>query len=240
MDYRLALMTGVDIPIKELQISIHQPTIKEISYMGEEDFFSALQFLNINKNNYLDQKDNITNFDLFIKLINNEKTINQKTMVLNLLTILFPNVKSFITPQSIILNDINSKNSIIIDNNNFNILQNIIQDIFCLNSESIGQNMNFNPKGNKAREIANKIMKGRQKIAKEKGENKISIFSRYLSILSIGTQQSLGNLINLTVYQIYNLMERYSLYLNWDIDIRSRLAGAKNNNQPDNWMKDLK
>ena len=30
-DYRLALATGVDIPIPELQTVIHQPTIKEIS-----------------------------------------------------------------------------------------------------------------------------------------------------------------------------------------------------------------
>ena len=33
MDIRLALMTGVDIPIQELQLILHQPTIKEISLM---------------------------------------------------------------------------------------------------------------------------------------------------------------------------------------------------------------
>ena len=36
---KLALMTGVDIPIIEMQLAIHQPTIKEISYLGEEEFF---------------------------------------------------------------------------------------------------------------------------------------------------------------------------------------------------------
>ena len=34
-DYRLALMTGMDIPIPECQIALHQPTIKEISMIGE-------------------------------------------------------------------------------------------------------------------------------------------------------------------------------------------------------------
>ena len=34
----LALMTGVDIPIPELQLALHQPTIKEISYIGETEF----------------------------------------------------------------------------------------------------------------------------------------------------------------------------------------------------------
>jgi len=39
MDTRLALMTGVPIPIPECQITIHQPSIEEISLLGEEDFF---------------------------------------------------------------------------------------------------------------------------------------------------------------------------------------------------------
>jgi hypothetical protein len=38
---------------------------------------------------------------------------------------------------------------------------------------------------------------------------------------------SLSEAMKLTMYQMYDLMERYSLYMNWDIDIRSRLAGAK-------------
>ena len=41
-DYNLALMTGIDIPVPELQISIHQPTIKEISMIGEQDFFTGI------------------------------------------------------------------------------------------------------------------------------------------------------------------------------------------------------
>jgi hypothetical protein len=41
-DYRLALMTGVDIPIPELQLVLHQPTIEEISRLGEESFFVGI------------------------------------------------------------------------------------------------------------------------------------------------------------------------------------------------------
>ena len=48
-DYRLALMTGVDIPIPELQVTIHQPTIKEISMIGEQDFFIGIQMLCIDR-----------------------------------------------------------------------------------------------------------------------------------------------------------------------------------------------
>jgi hypothetical protein len=44
---------------------------------------------------------------------------------------------------------------------------------------------------------------------------------------------------NNTVYQLFDLVDRYSLYLNWDIDIRARLAGAQPNSETENWMKNI-
>jgi hypothetical protein len=42
MDIRLALMCGTDIPVPECQLIVHQPRIKEISYIGESDFFAGV------------------------------------------------------------------------------------------------------------------------------------------------------------------------------------------------------
>lgn len=241
MDYRLSLITGIDIPISELQINIHQPTIKEISYIGEEAFFIGLQYLTVNKYSYIQNQEYLkstTNFEIFITIINDEKFWEQKNHVNNLLTLLFPEYKIALTPQSIILINQNNNNTILIDKNNFHILQEYIKNIFCLSGQH-GQNAGFNPKGKKAKEIADKIMKGRKKISEEKGEGKESIFSRYVSILAIGSNKPLSELINLTIFQLYDLIERYQLYVSWDIDIRSRLAGAKNENKPENWMKNI-
>ena len=43
MDLRLGLMTGIDLPIEGCQLIVHQPTIKDISYLGEERFFTGVQ-----------------------------------------------------------------------------------------------------------------------------------------------------------------------------------------------------
>lgn len=51
---------------------------------------------------------------------------------------------------------------------------------------------------------------------------------------------SLEELSNLTLYQFFDLLERYMLYINWDIDIRARMAGAKNDKPMENWMKSLR
>ena len=238
-DYRLALMTGIDIPIPELQTAIHQPTIKEISMVGEQDFFIGIQLLCINKNLYIENKqilEQTTNFQLFMSIINDPNALDKKQKVNQVLILLFPQAKIFFTPRSIVLNlgELNS----IIDEGNFEILQAILKDSFCL--QGSGQEQ-FNPQGKKAQEIAKKLMKARQKLAQIKSkENSGSSFGQYLSILSIGLgSANLKEMSELTMYQLYDLIERYHLFVNWDIDLRSRMAGAKNDKPVENWMKQI-
>ena len=97
----------------------------------------------------------------------------------------------------------------------------------------------FNPQGEKAKEIAKKLMRGRERIAKEQGNTNVSILSQYISTLAIALHLSLQSLIDLTIFQLYDQVERYSLWANWDLDIKSRLAGGKPDNKPDNWMKNI-
>lgn len=82
-------------------------------------------------------------------------------------------------------------------------------------------------------------MKGRQRLAEQRNKDGQSIFTQYLSTLSVGLQMSLLDLMKLTMYQLYDLMQRYMLYVDWDIDIKSRLAGGKSNKPVENWMKNI-
>ena len=125
-----------------------------------------------------------------------------------------------------------------IDEENFEYLQEALKLIFCAKIGPMNQQA-FNPANAKAKEIADKLMKGRQRVAQQKGELNVSVFSQYLSILTIGLHIPITELLKTTMFQLYDLMERYTLYINWDIDIRSRLAGGKPENQPENWMKNI-
>lgn len=40
----LLLLSGNDIPFVSAQIAIHQPTIKEIGYIGEQSFFLDVNY----------------------------------------------------------------------------------------------------------------------------------------------------------------------------------------------------
>lgn len=239
-DYRLALATGVDIPIPELQTVVHQPTIKEVSMLGEKDFFTGIQLLCIQKTMYIEDETllaNTTNFQIFMTMMNEKQIADKRESVVQTLSLLFPTAKIIFTPRSLIINQ--GETSSIIDEGNFNMLQQVLQDIFCLNKTD---QQTFNPVNKKAKEIADKLMKARQRVAasKAKDQDNNSMFGQYLSILVIGMgSMSLQDCTNLTMYQLYDLIERYTLYVNWDLDIRSRLAGAKGDKPVENWMKPI-
>ena len=238
-DYRLALMTGVDIPIPELQIIVHQPTLKEISMIGEQDFFTGIQLLCVKKELYIQDEsllNSTTNFQIFMTMMNEKQTADKKDCVLQVLTLLFPNYKVLLTPRSMLFK--NNEENIIIDEGNFEFLQKNLVQQFCL--QGSGQEQ-FNPQGKKAKQIAQKLMKARQKVAQLKAEvDNGSMFGQYISVLTVGLgSMSFKDCLELTMYQLYDLIERYSLYINWDLDIRAKLAGSTDNKPVDNWMKQI-
>ena len=239
MDVRLALMAGTDIPVPECQLVIHQPPISEISFIGEEDFFVGVQTLCLNKTMFIQDEsvlDKVNNFQIFMTVMNDKATADKKAAVKKVLSLLLPKSTVLITPKSITVNT--SEDSSMIDEENFEYLQEALKLIFCAKTGPMNQQA-FNPANAKAKEIADKLMKGRQRVAQQKGELNVSVFSQYLSILTIGLHIPITELLKTTMFQLYDLMERYTLYINWDIDIRSRLAGGKPENQPDNWMKNI-
>ena len=239
MDIRLALMCGTDIPMPEYQLSIHQPKIKEIALIGETDFFTGIQCLCLNKSMFVDKShlETTTNFQIFMTVMSEKEAADKKIAVQQVCTLLFPSMKASFTPRSMML--IGDGRTVTIDESNFEALQQIISTICCSKTGPMDQQA-FNPANDAAKEIAEKLMRGRQRVAAQKGTSNASIFSQYLSTLTIGVGSlSLSEAMNLTMYQLYDLVERYMLYLNWDIDIRSRLAGAKPESPTENWMKNI-
>lgn len=239
-DYRLALATGVDIPMPELQLTLHQPTIREISMIGEEDFFMGIQLLCLNKTMYLEDESLLqqtTNFQIFMTMMNEKELVDRKETVLQVLTLIIPQAKVMVTPNSLFLSLGGAQ--VMIDDGNFEAFQRLLREIFCLNKQSDQQV--YNPANKKAKEIADKIMAGRRKVAAINAEkNKGSMLGQYLSVLTVALgSMSLQDCCQLTMYQLYDLVERYSLYLNWDLDIKSRLAGGKPDKPAENWMKNI-
>ena len=104
-DIQLALMTGVDIPIPDCNLVIHQPTIKEISFMGEKEYFLAIQTLSLDKRSLVEDETlltDLTNFKIFMTIITDKASLEVKKIVEKAFSLLFPNYSISIINRSII------------------------------------------------------------------------------------------------------------------------------------------
>ena len=154
MDYRLAMMCGTDLPVPECQIVVHQPKIKEIALIGEQDFFVGAQCLCLNKSMFVEGKDvlaNTNNFQIFMTIMSQNEARDKRDAVKQVFTLLFPQYKVMITPRSLVLSTENG--NVTIDENNFEYLQDILRMVFCSKNGPMDQQA-FNPANDKAKEIA--------------------------------------------------------------------------------------
>ena len=244
----LTLISGIDVPIPEIGVNIHQPTIREIAYIGEKSFYEAAQTMIIQKEDFINGLENIaqedkialsqmSNFEIFLKLV--EANPLSSTKVQMLLSLLFPDFNSSIEERFIYLVNPKEQKSILINDSTFEILQEVITTILCLQSGNTKEE--FNPQGDRAREIAEKIKRGRERAARLKGEKEqqSNFLSKYISGLGIGTNTlNIHNVLDLTLYQLLNQLERYGLYTQYNISIQAKMAGAKDVEDVD-WLKDI-
>lgn len=243
-DFRLSLMVGIDMPVPELQLIFHAPTIKDIAYMGEKQYFMAVQYLCLEKEQLVQDETlllSMTNFQVLMKILEQTKDKDKKSAIITLLKLIFPDFSAAITKNSIILTmDDNDGPTILIDEQNFDIFQEVLREILCVNSLFQGENVIYNPGNDRAKEIANKLMKGRRKVAEQKaGNGNQSVLVRYISILTVAQIITLEDCINCNMFQLFDLMDRYTKKTEWDTDRQVKLAGGKTEKQVESWMKDI-
>ena len=242
----LALLTGADIPFKEGKLLIHQPTLKEIAMIGEDDFFIGCGLLTISKNILSSQDkidlDKINDFNIFMSIINGTMGIDknlQKNIdcAFNVLYLLFPTLDIKAEKDKLIIGEG------YIDKTNFSEFKNILKIIFNLSFKDSEVQKDYKPATNKAQQIAEKLKKRHQDLIARSGVaangKEVRIFGRYMSIISVYNGISFKDLEQYTVFQLYDIFKRVQLKIAYDMAMRAKLAGAKDVKNPDDWMKDI-
>ena len=200
----------------------------------------AVQYICLEKESLIQDETllaSLTNFQVLMKVLEQSQDKEKKIAIITLLKLLFPNHTSMITKNGILL--VEEDKTVIIDGDNFDIFQQVLSEIFCVSNLFSGDNIIYNPSNARAKEIADKLMRGRQKAAQQKGNNKESVLTRYVSILIVARVISLNDCDNLNMFQLFDLMERYTAFIEWDTDLKVRLAGGKPDKQVESWMKEL-
>ena len=243
-DNQLLLMSGNDIPFTSGMGIIHQPKIKEIGFIGEEEFHIGSRFLLFDKNSLiLEDKsvlENKSNFNIFMSVMNSKESAKHKTDAIKVLTLLFPNSEIKIEQDKILFQQENINIEANITEWNFEEFQDIIRKMFCLdNAENGGKT--YNPADALAERLAKKFDRRKQLLAKKHGQEnkKVNIFSQYISILSVGLQKDMNELLNYTVYQLFDEFQRYQAKQNFDMYVQAKMAGASDLEEVKNWMEEL-
>ena len=238
----LLLLSGNDIPFPIGRITIHQPRLKEIAYITEERFWGGCELLKFNKEFLTDEDKNglsdRSNFNIIMTMIREKNIESQqaKINVLSIFTLLFPTCEILLGEKTIQLRNQENGEVSEITESNFENFKAILIEMFCLNSD----NKEYDPSGGLAKKIANQIKKGREKKAKLAPENqKISILSRYASVLAVGEKKNLNDLMDYTVYQLLDEFNRFNLKLKYDSYVQFKCAGATDMKEPEDWFKDI-
>lgn len=210
------ILSGQPLMIKELNIFITQPKIKDIVLFGEDDFLTGVQILtNIDQFTEIIKQGNpelnmISNFQLLLILIDEDSTV--KKIITDLFSLIFPNYKICITENSIdfLIKDDSQKVIGRITPFNFEQLQIMLNDVFVPQGDN-EREPDYNPANEVAEKIAEKIKKGRQKVHQQKSEieGPHSIFADYCSTLSVGLHMDINILFSYTPFQLYDVYRRF-------------------------------
>lgn len=210
-------LSGQDIPVKECNVIIHQPTIKQIVMFKETAFINATQlFINVKENaqtirNANPAAEQFTDLQLLIGTLNQTDEI--KEYVDSFFQLIFPQYTVEIRDTEICFYKDKQRVGMI-NNFNYESFCDIIEKVFGLPVDK----KKYKPANSKAAELAEKFRKREQILANTKGKDDTlpSLFGTYISILSIGMQIDMNTLFNYTPFQLYDSFDRYWKKVNSD------------------------
>lgn len=179
-----------------------------------------------------------------MSIINNKTDTTVRTNIMSaelVLSLIFPQYSLMKMPTMLVLTKESNgkKEQCLINNDNFEQFKRIIQQMFCL--DTLGGNADYNPANKLAEQIANKLRDRHKKLqakTSSDGQKSINILSRYISILVLANHHTYSELMEYTVYQLFDQFKRFEKKYSYDIWFKAKLAGAKDLQDVDNWLSD--
>ena len=245
-------LSGLPIQVKDCNIAITQPTIKDVVVFGEDDFLVGVnliaktsKFLTI-KPTGNSQLPMLSDFQLLLVVMSQDEEVEK--IIHNFFKLVCPNYiidyqEAYI---SFYIQDEKEedKNYLVGQLNPFTFpsLQTIVDDLF--NPTTLDGEPDYDPANDLAAQIAKKLEAGRKRKQKMRAETEgpQSMFAKYVSILSIGLQMDVNIFFNYTPFQIYDAFTRYFDKVSSDLYTKvatTPLMDASAMEEPQEWTRNL-
>lgn len=257
---KLLLETGSKIYIDEIKAYIVQPTIRNISEVmqGEKQFLTCITYIcktivdidELKQNNDITEEDiqifsKISSFEYLLGLMSKQPYIF--VYLIQLLKLFFPNyiweLENDNNNVYINMTDQDQKNqdenkNFQINKKNYDLIIKYIEKIVNLNFNK--QEDDYNPINEKAREIAEKLKESHKKLQEIKNQNGEDYFYAKVINLLRGTGYfDMQALLDMTIYQLVQTYQRFSLYDGRQIQTIYHAAGAEIKDFID-WTQEIK
>ncbi len=234
----LQLISGIDVPIPSLSFTLHQPKMKEIAALGESDYFVALSVFKMSVETLKNQMPGITNWMIFTEAITQQiPGVSDVPSLITKFMQLFVKEKIMIGPRSLMLQ---SKDGISnIEPEQFDEFRQYVLQVGGASLLSSNEE-EFKPSSKRAEEIAEKMKKARARLAAQKaaesGSKSEGFLAKYMRSVAAVTNHSIHDVTDMTLMQLNDILQTYLSWESYELDVRSRLAGAKNDNKLEHWM----
>lgn len=236
IDLKLRLFGGLPIEAKGFG-SIEPLKVREIIEFGYSDYMKCLNLINLELVDMVDDKEILNDSEItpidFLLAFGGEEIEGMIEKALSL----------FLRGEAIVDKDnlqvlVNKNDTVYaINRQNYSNIQDVIKWQNYVNSFEEKSLDDFNPADDEARKFKEKmerLKKEREKAKKKKGEDDsvddggdIDFFDILDSISSMSNSINELNVLDLTVYQVYRKFKRMQIIDQYDISIKSILAGGK-------------
>lgn len=242
------IYAGWPVKVNNCNIAVSQPSVKDICAFGEDNFLMGVQiFTGIERTVSPIKEGNsrlamLEDFQVLMVILNEDD--NLKRDMLEFFKLIFPEYNVRFDPGciSFLIGD-NKRIVGQINPMNFEEFKNTLQTLFLPKGSESAQD--YHPANDAAARIAEKLKRGnqiRQQLALEEDKGTGSLFTNYVSILSVGMNISLESLFNYTPFQLYDTFIRYSKKIAFDLYQKiatTPMMDVSKMKEPDNWMDNL-
>jgi hypothetical protein len=225
IDTKLKLLAGLPIEVEEYGL-IYPLKLREIIEYGYTDYLGKLNILAVTKEQLLKEvPEDLNEFDVLLTL--GDKNIND-FLKESLSLFLQDDIHLYKESQLIAVGN-TKENLRVINRKNFMDIRKVIQLQNCLISTD---DVEINPKDEKAKEIAERMRKAKEEVnrikKKEDELNETDFFDMLSAITCKSNSISKIELMDLTIFQIYEEFKRLNHIDQYQTGVLALMQGAKN------------
>ena len=224
-----AYFSGGPIVIKQCNIVVEQPKVKDVMIFGENTFFTILEMLSDIDKFFEKIKDenpdfaNINSYQLLMEFLQHPESMELRSDILSFLSLICPmydNIKIEKNTIRFLMYDEDQKKDMVrgmINPMNQEEFGRTLQELFSAKNAVVDDRFDYNINKNNPKAVAleKKLRQAREKVERLKHKQRENKGSP--SVLSVGLGQNLEDFLNLTLFQLFNLFHRWVLKRQSDI-----------------------